>query len=167
MANAEADLETVDESRAKSGKPGLFIGVALAALLGGGAFYAVSSGMILGSSDEPVRAASEEYATVAEVDDVAFLPLEPIVVSLAPEAKADHLRFRAQLEVDSSSAAEVEKLAPRIVDVLNGYLRAVDPAELADPGALTMLRAQMLRRIQIVAGEGRVRDLLISEFVLN
>jgi flagellar FliL protein len=29
------------------------------------------------------------------------------------------------------------------------------------------MRAQLLRRIQIVTGEGRVRDLLVTEFVLN
>ena len=56
---------------------------------------------------------------------------------------------------------------PRIVDVMNGYLRALDAAELENPAALVRLRAQMLRRIQIVTGEGRVRDLLITEFVLN
>jgi flagellar FliL protein len=32
---------------------------------------------------------------------------------------------------------------------------------------MARLRAQMLRRIQVVTGEGRVRDLLITEFVLN
>ena len=58
-------------------------------------------------------------------------------------------------------------LLPRIVDVMNGYLRALDAAELENPAALVRLRAQMLRRIQIVTGEGRVRDLLITEFVLN
>jgi len=58
-------------------------------------------------------------------------------------------------------------LKPRIVDVLNGYLRAVTFAEMADPNALARLRGQMLRRIQVVTGEGRVKDLLIMEFVLN
>jgi len=29
------------------------------------------------------------------------------------------------------------------------------------------IRAHLLRRIQIVTGEGRVRDLLVTEFVLN
>jgi flagellar protein FliL len=56
---------------------------------------------------------------------------------------------------------------PRIVDVLNGYLRAVEVREFEDPAALVRLRAQMLRRVQIVTGEGRVRDLLVTEFVLN
>ncbi|MFL9503735.1 flagellar basal body-associated FliL family protein [Rhodopseudomonas palustris] len=40
-------------------------------------------------------------------------------------------------------------------------------AEIEDPSAMARLRAQMLRRVQIVTGEGRVRDLLITEFVLD
>lgn len=56
---------------------------------------------------------------------------------------------------------------PRIADVLNTYLRAVEVRDLEAPAATVWLRAQMLRRIQVVAGEGRVRDLLITEFVLN
>ena len=39
--------------------------------------------------------------------------------------------------------------------------------DIEDPAALARLRAQMLRRIQVVTGEGQVRDLLITEFVLN
>ena len=61
----------------------------------------------------------------------------------------------------------MEELLPRVTDVLNGYLRAVSVEKLEEPTALIMLRAQMLRRIQIITGEGRVRDLLIMEFVLN
>ena len=62
---------------------------------------------------------------------------------------------------------EVVHLMPRVLDVLNGYLRAVETRELQDTSALVRLRAQMLRRVQIVTGEGRVRDLLVTEFVLN
>ena len=51
--------------------------------------------------------------------------------------------------------------------MVNTYLRAVAPADLEDPGALIRLRAQILRRFQLVAGEARVRDFLITEFVLN
>jgi flagellar FliL protein len=29
------------------------------------------------------------------------------------------------------------------------------------------MRAQMLRRVQVVTGEGLVRDLLVSEFILR
>jgi len=43
----------------------------------------------------------------------------------------------------------------------------VETKDLEDPLALVRLRAQMLRRVQMVTGEGRVRDLLITEFVIN
>ena len=56
---------------------------------------------------------------------------------------------------------------PRVLDVLNTYLRAVEVRDLEEPAALARLRAQMLRRVQVVTGEGRVRDLLVTEFVLN
>ena len=62
---------------------------------------------------------------------------------------------------------EVETVLPRVTDVLNSYLRALELDDLRDPLALTRLRAQMLRRIQVVVGKERVRDLLIMEFVLN
>ena len=51
--------------------------------------------------------------------------------------------------------------------MLNGYLRAVDVEDIEDPSSLVRLRAQMLRRIQIVVGQDAVSDLLIIEFVLN
>jgi flagellar FliL protein len=51
--------------------------------------------------------------------------------------------------------------------VLNTYLRALSIADLEESTALVRLRAQMLRRVQIVTGEGRINDLLIMEFVLN
>ena len=49
----------------------------------------------------------------------------------------------------------------------NSYLRALELRDLEDPSALTRLRAQMLRRVQVVAGPERVNDLLVMEFVLN
>ena len=58
-------------------------------------------------------------------------------------------------------------LSPRVLDVLNSYLRVVEIDELSEPTSLLRLRAQMLRRVQIVTGEGRVRDLLITQFVVN
>ena len=99
--------------------------------------------------------------------DIAFVAITPVVVTLGAEADSRHLKFTAQLEVAKPYAAEVTLLMPRILDVLNSYLRAISMAEIEDPSAMARLRAQMLRRVQIVTGEGRVRDLLITEFVLD
>lgn len=151
-----------DVAPKKNSKLPLIVGVVLALMLGGGGFYATVSGMILGAGGDHAP-----EAEVADLPDIAFVPLEPLVISLGAAAQSRHLRFAAQLEAAGPHAAEVTLLQPRILDVLNGYLRAVDVAELEDPSALVRIRAQMLRRIQIVSGEGRVRDLLITEFVLN
>ena len=160
MATAEATLEEAPKKRSK--KPFL-IGLLLALVLGGGGFYATFSGLLLGGSEGH----AEKDHGPGPLSGVAFVPLETIVVSLGPDSGSRHLRFTAQLEVIDSAAADVATLSPRILDVINSYLRAIDTASIEDPHAMARLRAQMLRRIQVVTGEGRVRDLLITEFVLN
>lgn len=161
MATAEATLEEAPKKRSKTP---LLIGLVLALVLGGGGFYATFSGLILGGSE--AASAPEEHGP-GPLAGIAFVPLETIVVSLGPDSGSEHLRFTAQLEVADTAAADVTTLTPRILDVINSYLRAIDTASVEDPHAMAKLRAQMLRRIQVVTGEGRVRDLLITEFVLN
>lgn len=162
MTDAVADAP---EEGQKSSKLPLILGL-LAALIGaGGGFFATYSGMILGS--ESHGEVSAEVQRPNAIPDVAFVAVDPMVVSLSPAAQGRHLRFRAQLEVPSQYASDVETLLPRVVDVLNSYLRALETKDIESASALTRLRAQMLRRVQIVAGPGRVNDLLIMEFVLN
>ncbi len=96
-----------------------------------------------------------------------FVALDPLVVNIQDQAGGRFLRFVAEIEAEPGHAAEVEAIRPRFADVLNGYLRAVDLADLQNPQGLDLLRGQMLRRLQTVAGEGVIRDLLITEFVLN
>lgn len=152
------------------GRKGLIFGFVGALVMSGAGFYAVyagyldPSGLTGGGSH---GAAGGHGAGTAVLGDVAFVPMEPILVSLPPGSSARQLRFMGQLEVEPAHAAEVSQLMPRILDVLNTYLRAVEVRDLEDPAAISRLRAQMLRRIQVVTGEGRVRDLLITEFVLN
>lgn len=159
---AEAEVPQ-DAAPKKKSKLPLIIGLVLFLVLGGGGFYAVYSGLILAPGHE----AKPKEAEGGDTAEIAFVPVEPVTISLGKAAENHHLRFTAQLEVAKEKQIEVEELAPRILDVLNGYLRAVAVSELEDPDALVRLRSQMLRRIQIVTGEGRVRDLLITEFVLD
>ncbi len=160
MATAETTMIEAPKKRSK--KP-LLIGLLLALLLGGGGFYATYAGLIFGQAE----AKHDADTAPGPLQGIAFVPLETMVISLGPDSGSSHLRFTAQVEVVDSAAADVTLLTPRILDVLNSYLRAIDTKSIEDPSALGKLRAQMLRRIQIVTGEGRVRDLLITEFVLN
>lgn len=157
-----------DGAPSKSSKLPLIIGLALMILGGGGAFYAVSSGLVLAEHEDTHETGVTEVASHEPVDQVAFVPVDPLIVNLASEDQRQrHLRFVAQLEVPSAAEEDVTLLMPRVVDMLNGYLRAVDVSVLEDPSSLLRLRAQMLRRLKIVAGDERVRDILIMEFVVN
>ena len=161
---AEAGEET---EKKKGSKLPLILGVVLALVGGGGGFMAVQMGLLGGGGDSGHEAAEAEVTAPDPLEPVAFVPLDPVVIALPGTNNREHLRFTAQLEVPPDQQAAVEAIKPRIVDVLNGYLRAVDLSDLENPSALMRLRGQMLRRIQVVAGEGRVNDLLIMEFVLN
>lgn len=159
----KTDIQTTVEP-AKKGKLGLIVGLVLALIGAGGAFFTVNSGMLFSAESEHDVAAPEQHTE--QLPAISFVPIPPIVVTVGP-AGSRQLRFRAEVEVAPERTEDVAMLMPRILDVLNGYLRAVDLAELENPASLIRLRAQMLRRIQIVTGTGHVRDLLITEFVFS
>lgn len=161
-----AEEENVEEPANKKSKLPLLIGLFLALAGGGGGFYAVYSGLLFGDESHAGDTVEEEPVVVADMPDVGFVTVEPLLVSLN-DSGGGTLRFRAQLEVRSQYKSEVERLLPRVVDVLNSYLRAVAIEDIRDSAALVRLRAQMLRRVQIVTGGDRVSDLLIMEFILN
>ncbi len=163
-----ADAAVVEEEEApKPSKMPLIIGLVLLLLGGGGGFYATWSGLLFGAESEETKAEVKEEKEKDKAPAIEFIPIDPITVSLPQGSAQSHLRFRAELEVPRAYASDVEAVLPRIVDVLNGYLRAIEANDITDPSALTRLRAQMLRRVQVVTGPEQIQDLLIMEFVLN
>lgn len=149
---------------AGSARRRLLAGLALALALGGTGFWVAFSGL----AERALSTASPLTAgATAGGRGFVYLPIAPITINLGRGGQSRHLRFTAQIEVAPQDAAELQRQMPRILDVLNIYLRALDVHELEEPAALLRLRAQMLRRIRIVAGDLRINDLLIGEFVFN
>lgn len=165
VMSEEANVEAEEEEKPKGGK-GPLLGLVLSLALGGGGFFAAYGGFLpfLGSSGSNDEAAPEIMVATLPTE---FVPIDRMIISLGSAADARHLNFGAALEVEPMYLEEVQNLMPRILDILNTYLRAVEEKDIETPSAMTRLRAQMLRRVNIVTGEGRVKDLLITEFVLN
>jgi len=161
---AESD-ETKNEAPKKASKLPLILAVIVALAGGGGAFFFMYTSGTAAPADIAEAAPKED--TLSPLADLAFVPLPPMVIALGDSSANRLLRFQAQLEVASGDEDTVSHLEPRIMDVLNTYLRAVSVEDLESRRALIRLRAQMLRRIQIVTGGDHVRDLLITEFVLT
>lgn len=158
MSDATADPDQADSG--KKGGKGLIIGLVLA-LIGGGGAFAVTSGMVSLGGGKADKHASAESA------DFSFVPLEPMTILLGSSGERRYLRFRAELEVDAHKKKTVEAALPRVVDVLNTYLRSLSMADIEDPSSLLTLRSQMRRRIDLVVGGDAVNDLLVMEFVVN
>lgn len=161
MSDEATDPEDGEEAPKKGGLKPLLIGLVLAVAGGAGGFFAGSSGILGGSAPE------ETVKDESGIKDTAFVDIDPLVISIVRPDRVAQLRLKLALEVESPYAGEVEALKPRLMDVLNSYLRAVDTVEFDGSGALVRLRAQMLRRVQIVVGNDAVHDLLVQEFVVN
>jgi flagellar FliL protein len=165
----DAMADAAVPAKPKSGMiKSLMAGVLLAVTLGGGSFFAIYAGMIaLPVPDRGAMLAAEAEAEAIPLPVTAFAPLDQVVITLGRGADMRQLAMTAQLEIQPEGAETVELLKPRIVDVVSTYLRAVDSSMVEDPAAMLRMRAQLLRRIQVVTGEGIVRDLLVSEFILR
>lgn len=136
-----------------------------ALLLGAGGFYVTYSGM-LGSGGGDSHEAPKHAPEPASFD-VAFMETEQLVIPLSPRAGSRNLLFKATIEVAPQDLPALEAIRPRILDVFNTFLRAVDASTIAEPSAMARLRAQLLRRLRTVVAPVEPRDLLITNFVLK
>lgn len=96
-----------------------------------------------------------------------FVPLDPFMVSLPRTDPVRQLRLEAQLEIVGDSRSKIEAIMPRLEDTMTGYLQAVDLTQIDDPETLLRTRLQLLRRLQVSAGDGLILDLLITQFLIS
>lgn len=179
MAESEQNASGADaEGEAPAKKKGLMgplmIGLAAALLLGGGAAYAVMSGLApIGAapteSEQTAKAdakAAEKKQKAEEQKPPAFVPFEPLTITLTHGGAPRQLRLGLSVETNKDAVEKVEMMMPRMLDALNTLLRSMDERELTEPAGFDRLRAQMLRRLRIAAGPSAVKDLLVTEFVV-
>ena len=167
-ANAETEISDAgEEAPSKGSKLPLIIGLVLALIGGAGGFQATRMGLLPFGPQTVEAEDAAPQTPVLITEDVAFVALDPINVTLPPGSEKSLLRLSLELDVTPQNAAAVEAIRPRLTDILNTYLHAVQISDLESPSALLWLRTQMLHRVQVVAGPGIIRDLLITEFILN
>lgn len=168
MSDAEEEV-SADAEEKKPSPIKAIVFSAVSALAMGGA--AAGAAYFLAPGDEECAAGA-----IAEVDtggrgaparDVVFVNLEPLIVTLGPEAKSRYLKISLSLETTSVHEKSLYDLGPRIRDTLNTYLRAVEEDDLVRPSSMMRLRAQMLRRLQLAAPGNAISDVLITDFVLS
>ena len=165
MAESE-DSAQEQEAPAKRGMGlvGWGLTAALALGLGGGAFFLGQSGLVDGLLHAEDTTHQEDGAGTPTEH---YLELDPLTISVGGANSVKQLRFRAFLQLADETQADIAALQPRILDIFATYLRAVSVDRLEDPTGLLHQRAQLLRRVQLLAGRDTVKDLLIIDFVIT
>ena len=172
MMSEEADKDGERVSAAESGSPKkkskklfLIVGgvVVLLAIVGGLGV----TGMLPFFHHAPaprktLAAAPDSHASV-------FVDLPEMVVNL--DAGPRHETFaKVQCRVEAVSAtdgAKVTAAMPRIVDMLQTYLRAMRPDELQSGAGLYRLKEAFLARAMIAVPDARLDDILFQELIVQ
>lgn len=168
MSDATVEEQAGEPKRAKWP---LILGIALLPIGGAGGYFAAQSGL-LGAGAAPDETAAEvapasRYEDPVPLGDVGFVDVPAVVINSGTSGQARTVRLQVTIEVPAQRVQAVTTVVPRVQDVLNSYLRALDPADFERPGALDRVRGQLLRRVKLVAGDENVRDLLVLEFIVN
>lgn len=133
--------------------------VALAAGFGS-SFMGFWSPLGLFSGSDP---AAEDHAAGPEV---AFVDVPRIILTI-PGSRPQTLAMTVKIEVPPADKGTALMLMPRIVDSYNGFLSQIDAAAFSRRGILEIVRAELATRTRFVLGDKAVRDLLITEFLIQ
>ncbi|MBT8473300.1 MAG: flagellar basal body-associated FliL family protein [Marinicaulis sp.] len=170
MSDEEDKDVAADEAEPKKSSPIKAIIAGICGAIGLGAVAAITAFVMptVGQKcSADVTASASEDAKKSVNEDIVFVNLKPLVVTLGPNARADFLKISISIETSSKNFDTATKLQPRFRDVINTYLRSVEESDLVEPKGMTRLRSQLLRRLQVTASREVVSDVLITDFVLK
>jgi len=115
-------------------------------------------------------AAGEATGTIAAgPDGVTFYTLPDLIVNVqSAEGRTSYLKLKLTLEMkDAAVATQLQAQAPRLNDMMQSFLRELRPDDLAGSAGTYQLRAELLRRVNLVAAPGKVDAVLIEEMLVQ
>lgn len=118
----------------------------------------------------PEAAADGSLGVIAEgPDGVTFFTLPDITVNIqAADGRPTFLKLKLTLETRDAAVAEhLQAEMPRLQDMFQGFLRELRPEDLAGSAGSFQLRAEILRRVNLVAAPGKVDAVLIEEMLVK
>ena len=115
-------------------------------------------------------AADPSLGVIAEgPDGVTFFTLPDMVVNIqAADGRPTYLKLKLTLETkDAHVAEQLQGEMPRMQDMFQGFLRELRPEDLAGSAGSFQLRAEILRRVNLLAAPGKVDAVLIEEMLVQ
>lgn len=113
---------------------------------------------------------AEGTGTVAAgPDGVTFYTLPDLIVNIqSPDGRTTYLKLKLTLETkDAAAATALQKQYPRLKDMFQSFLRELRPEDLAGSAGSYQLRAEILRRVNLIAAPAKVDAVLIEEMLVQ
>lgn len=161
MVDKNIEKEDVQEEK-PSNKKGknllLIIIIAVVAIVGGIIAYVI----LLKPAEDKVAIKEEKKV------EVVMFAMEPFVVNLTDPARVRFLRVSLYLELAGPAVAEKAKArTPQIRDAIITLLTAKTHGELIHPEGKLQLKDEINIRINQILGENAVRDVFLTDFVMQ
>jgi flagellar FliL protein len=102
-------------------------------------------------------------------DGVTFYTLPDMVMNIqSTGGRATFLKLKITLEMhDAEVATQLQSEMPRLQDMFTGFMRELRPEDLSGSAGTYQLRAEILRRVNLIAAPGKVDAVLIEEMLVN
>ena len=102
-------------------------------------------------------------------DGVTFYTLPDMVMYIqSPVGRPTFLKLKLTLEMqDAEVATHLQEEMPRLQDMFTGFVRELRPEDLSGSAGTYQLRAEILRRVNLIAAPGKVDAVLIEEMLVQ
>lgn len=102
-------------------------------------------------------------------DGVTFYTLPDMVMNIqSADGRPTFLKLKLTLEMhDAEVATHLQSEMPRLQDMFTGFVRELRPEDLSGSAGTYQLRAEILRRVNLVAAPGKVDAVLIEEMLVQ
>ncbi|MDB5456821.1 MAG: flagellar basal body-associated protein FliL [Caulobacter sp.] len=102
-------------------------------------------------------------------DGVVFYTLPDIVVNMqTADGRSTFLKLKLTFELpDQETAEALTPNLPRLQDMFQTFLRELRPDDLSGSQGSYQLRAELLRRVNLVIAPAKVNAVLIEEMLIN
>ena len=169
MASDDIENSGNEEEKESGGKLKLILISIIFVLLilagaAGGAYYLGYLDQFLISEDELAKQQNE-----TQVQEITYMDLEEVLVSInSGDNKQKYLKLRLSLELSNQAdQAAVTNALPRIKDRFQGFLRELRPEELQGSAAVYRIKEELLTRINTLIRPLKIREVLISDMVVQ
>lgn len=95
----------------------------------------------------------------------AFVELPEVIVNLHPESRSRHLKIAVTVAVPPEQRDRLARQEPQLMNAMQAFLRGLDDTDLQGSAGLFRLRDELRRRLQLVAADVTVTDVLLRNLL--